>query len=79
MGERFPGVTDRQVIAVLRRVGFVFFRSAKGSHEVWRRESDGRHTVVPRHSGRTLKRRTLKAILEDAGLSLVEFRRILHG
>lgn len=35
MGERFPAVTDRQVIAVLRRLGFAFFRAAKGSHEVW--------------------------------------------
>jgi predicted RNA binding protein YcfA (HicA-like mRNA interferase family) len=36
MGERVPALTDRQVIQVLRRLGFTFYRSAKGSHEVWR-------------------------------------------
>lgn len=79
MGERFPAVTDRQVIAVLRRLGFAFLRAAKGSHEVWRREYDGRHTIIPRHAGQTVKRRTLKAILQDAGLSMEEFRRLLRS
>ncbi len=60
------------------RSGFAFYRSAKGSHEVWRRERDGRHTAIPRHAGMILKRRTLKAILADAGLTAEEFKRLLR-
>jgi len=74
---RFPAITDREVIRVLRKLGFEFYRQAKGSHEVWRRISDGRHTVVPRDRGQTIKRRTLKSILNDIGLTIEEFRNLL--
>ena len=77
MPDRFPAVTDRDVIRVLRRLGFEFYRQAKGSHEVWRRTSDGRHTIVPRHRGKTIKRRTLKSILDDLGLTVEAFRELL--
>ncbi|MBI3098032.1 MAG: type II toxin-antitoxin system HicA family toxin [Planctomycetes bacterium] len=73
MGERFPAVTDVEVLQVLRKIGFVFYRRAKGSHEVWRRDSDGRHTIVPRQAGRAIERRTLKSILEDTGLTVDDF------
>lgn len=69
---------DRDVIRVLKALGFEFFRPAKGSHEVWRRESDALHTVIPRHAGQVIKRRTLKAILEGAGLTVTEFQRLLR-
>ena len=32
---RLPTLTYREVIARLRRAGFVFDRQAKGSHEIW--------------------------------------------
>ncbi|MCK4307941.1 type II toxin-antitoxin system HicA family toxin [candidate division WOR-3 bacterium] len=73
MSIRFPAVTDKDVIRVLRKIGFRFYQQAKGSHEVWRRESDGRHTIVPRHRGKIIKRRTLKSIIKDIGLSVGEF------
>jgi predicted RNA binding protein YcfA (HicA-like mRNA interferase family) len=77
MPGRFPAVTDQDVIRVLRKLGFKFYRQAKGSHEVWRRASDGRHTTVSRHRGRIIKRRTLKSILDDIGLTVEEFRKFL--
>ena len=77
MPNRFPAITDREVIRVLRKLGFEFYRQAKGSHEVWRRISDGCHTIVPRHRGQTIKRRTLKSILNDIGLTIEEFRNLL--
>ena len=77
MSERFPAVTDRQVIRVLQTLGFQFYRQAKGSHEVWRRPSDGRHTIIPRHRGQIIKRRTLKSILDDIGLTVDQFRDML--
>jgi predicted RNA binding protein YcfA (HicA-like mRNA interferase family) len=77
MNPRFPAVRYRDVVKVLRQLGFQFHRQAKGSHEVWRRTHDGRHTIVPRHGGRIIKRRTLKSILDDIGLSVDEFRQML--
>ena len=77
MNPRFPAVRHRDVVKVLRKLGFEFYRQAKGSHEMWRRMQDGRHTIVPRHAGRIIKRRTLKSILDDIGLSVNEFRRML--
>ncbi|MEW6481549.1 MAG: type II toxin-antitoxin system HicA family toxin [bacterium] len=74
MSERFPAVTDKDVIRVFAKIGFEFYRTAKGSHEVWRRKTDMRHTIVPRHRGKIIKRRTLKSILDDIGLSVEEFR-----
>ncbi|MCK4905831.1 type II toxin-antitoxin system HicA family toxin [bacterium] len=68
---------DFQVIRVLREIGFEFYRQAKGSHEVWRRKSDGRHTIVPRHRGKIIKRRTLKSIISDIGLTVKKFRELL--
>ena len=52
MSKKLPSVTDRDVIKVAKKLGFAFYRQAKGSHEVWRRVSDGRHTVIPRHAGK---------------------------
>ncbi|MEK7449566.1 MAG: type II toxin-antitoxin system HicA family toxin [Planctomycetota bacterium] len=77
MGERFPAVTGKQIIRLIRKIGFEFYRSAKGSHEVWRRPRDGRHTIIPRHAGKIIKRKTLKSIINDTGLTIEEFRNLL--
>ncbi|MCK4401285.1 type II toxin-antitoxin system HicA family toxin [bacterium] len=77
MGIRFPSITDSQIIRVLQKSRFEFHRQAKGSHEVWRRRSDRRHTIVPRHRGKIIKRRTLKSIISDMGLTVEEFRKLL--
>lgn len=77
MGQKFPAVTDKEVIRLLRKIGFKFYRQAKGSHEVWRRITDGRHTIIPRHSGKILKRKTLKSIINDTALTVEEFQNLL--
>lgn len=75
MSSKIPALTDRQVIKRLRKLGFGFYRQAKGSHEVWR-HPDGRWTMVPRHAGKTISRRTMKAILDDIGLNSDEFLKV---
>jgi predicted RNA binding protein YcfA (HicA-like mRNA interferase family) len=40
MSKKLPAVTDRVVIKAAKKLGFTFYRQAKGSHEVWRRVSD---------------------------------------
>ncbi|MGH9783528.1 MAG: type II toxin-antitoxin system HicA family toxin [Terriglobia bacterium] len=64
---RLPGVTGKQLIAVLNRMGFQEIR-IRGSHH-YLRHSDGRATVVPVHAGETIGRGLLSKILRDAEIS----------
>ncbi len=76
MRKRFPAVNYRQVVKVAKKLGFCFCRQAKGSHEIWRRDSDGRQTTIPNHGPKPLKRKTLKSILKDFGITPEEFLRL---
>ena len=62
---RLAGFTSRQVMKRLRRLGFQFERTAKGSHELWRNPRTDRITVIPNHPG-SLKEGTLRTILRQA-------------
>jgi predicted RNA binding protein YcfA (HicA-like mRNA interferase family) len=66
-----PRLRGREVIAALRRAGFVVARS-KGSHH-FLRHPDGRRTVVPVHAGETLGSGLLVKILKDAEMEAEEF------
>jgi predicted RNA binding protein YcfA (HicA-like mRNA interferase family) len=50
MGSHFPATTYRQVVNVAKQLGFILYRQAKGSHEIWRRDTDGRQTTIPNHN-----------------------------
>jgi predicted RNA binding protein YcfA (HicA-like mRNA interferase family) len=76
MSKRFPVANYRQVTKVAKKLGFYFCRQAKGSHEIWRRDTDGRQTTIPNHGSKPLKRKTLKSILKDFGISPEEFSRL---
>lgn len=73
MSPKHPVATDKEVIKVARKLGFEFYRQAKGSHEIWVRHSDGSRIIVPRHAGKTIKKDTMKRILEGLGISPEEF------
>ena len=72
----FPAVTSKEVIKVLEKIGFEFLRQTGGSHAVHKRKSDNKRTIVPIHSGQIIKRKTLKAILKDADLSIEKFNEL---
>lgn len=76
MSPKLPVVTDKEVIKVARKLGFEFYRQAKGSHEIWVRHSDGSRIIVPRHAGKTIKKHTMKRILEGLGISPEEFHKL---
>ena len=73
MSPRFPSVSSDDVIKVLKVIGFELKRQSGTSHAIYFRESDKRRTTVPVHSGKIIKRKTLKSILSDAGLTIEEF------
>ncbi|MGL4513364.1 MAG: type II toxin-antitoxin system HicA family toxin [Lacipirellulaceae bacterium] len=69
---KLPPCRARQVVAVAEAIGFVLDRQ-RGSHAVYRRESDGRRVVIPMHGARDLKPGTLRGIVADMGLTTDEF------
>ncbi|HHT9135351.1 MAG TPA: type II toxin-antitoxin system HicA family toxin [Candidatus Avalokitesvara rifleensis] len=69
---RLPSLTAREVLRKLKKAGFVFDRQAKGSHEIWYNPATKRRTTIPHHPG-DIPKGTLKAILQQAGLTLGEF------
>ena len=60
----------------LARDGWFVSRQS-GSHAVLRHPSKPGRVVVPQHRGRTLRLGTIGAILEQAGLTAEQFRRLL--
>lgn len=77
MSRKFPAVTAKQLVRVIKKIGFVYYRSGKGSHEFYIRESDHRIVMVSRHAGEIIRRKTLSNILEAAGLTPEKFRELL--
>jgi predicted RNA binding protein YcfA (HicA-like mRNA interferase family) len=72
---KLPQVTPREVVAVLHRIGFVDDRQT-GSHLILRHPITRRRAVVSIHRG-TLKPKTLRSILTDAGLTPEQFHELL--
>jgi len=66
-----PVLKPKDVITILKRLGFVQVRS-KGSHRQFR-HPDGRGTTVPFHTGRDLSPILLRQITKDIGLTIDEF------
>jgi predicted RNA binding protein YcfA (HicA-like mRNA interferase family) len=77
MSPSLPAVNGRQVLAALRRAGFVLDR-VTGSHHVLSHAGDARRAVtVPFHGARSLKPGTLRNIIRQSGLTVEEFRKLL--
>ena len=71
---RLPRVTARQALRALRRAGWYRHRQ-RGSHVVLKHpDKPGARVVVPVHAGETLYPKTLLGILDQAGLTVDEFR-----
>jgi predicted RNA binding protein YcfA (HicA-like mRNA interferase family) len=66
-----PVLRPREVIAILRKPGFLEVRQ-RGSH-VQFRHPDSRQTTVPVHKGRDLSPILLRKIAQDVGLTLDQF------
>jgi predicted RNA binding protein YcfA (HicA-like mRNA interferase family) len=63
----------REVTRRLRKLGFRFYRQAKGSHELWVRDEDGRVVPVPHYRGKNVRKGTVRAIIREVGLDVEEF------
>ena len=69
---RLAGYKYREIVKILKKFEFEFYRQAAGSHEIWYSQKKKRYTTIPNHSG-DMPEGTLEAILKQAGISLEEF------
>ncbi|MFA6549253.1 MAG: type II toxin-antitoxin system HicA family toxin [Candidatus Margulisiibacteriota bacterium] len=72
----FPAIGANEVIKALKQSGF-YEHHQKGSHKIFKRDSDNRRVVVPFHGKKTIPRKTLKSILQDADISLDKLKELL--
>lgn len=72
MVERLPVLNAREIVSVLRRLGFQESRNSSGSHRHFV-HPDGRKTMVPIHKGKDIGRGLLLKILRDIEVTSREF------
>jgi predicted RNA binding protein YcfA (HicA-like mRNA interferase family) len=71
---RLSGFRYRDIVPLLKALGFAFDRQAAGSHEIWFNAATKRYTTLPNHPG-DMPEGTLRAILRQAGIDVEEFLR----
>jgi predicted RNA binding protein YcfA (HicA-like mRNA interferase family) len=71
---RLPGISGKECIQALSKVGF-YFKRQEGSHIILRRDDPFAQLVVPNH--KELDRGTLRAIIRQSDLSVDEFIKLL--
>lgn len=71
-----PALTATQVIRALKKKGFIKDRQ-KGGHLVLIQPTTKARTVIPIHAGRTIKKSLLRAVINDAKLSVEEFLELI--
>lgn len=71
---RLAGFTYLEVTRKLGKLGFVFYRSAKGDHEIWLNPETNCKTTIPHH--REIKEGTLRNILKQAQVDVDIFLEI---
>lgn len=69
---RLSGFSYRQIVKILKKFGFEFYRQAAGSHEIWHNPNTKRFTTIPNHTG-DMPEGTLRAILKQAMIDTEEF------
>jgi len=67
---RLPRVTGKEVVSALKRAGFIVINIEGSHHHLYR--SGSRLVTVPVHSKDTIPPKTLKSVIEQAGLTVDE-------
>ncbi|TMD25342.1 MAG: addiction module toxin, HicA family [Chloroflexi bacterium] len=73
---RLPRLSGSDLLRALQRACWHESRT-RGSHVVLRHSSRPGRVVIPVHAGRTLKPKTLLAILDSAGITVNQLRDLL--
>ncbi len=76
---RLPRVSGKEAERALLRAGW-YRHHSKGSHFYYKHPArPGDRVDIPIYAGEVLAPKTLKSILEHAGLSVEEFIKLLRG
>lgn len=76
MSPLLPQVKANDLIRVAKQLGFELDRQ-KGSHAIFYRPSDKARVVIPIHTGRDIKPKTLHSIIDDMRITPGEFKDLL--
>lgn len=68
---RLAGFSDREVARKMRKLGFEFYRSGKGDHEIWINTVTSLRTTIPHH--KEIREGTLRNILKQAQVKVEDF------
>ncbi len=71
---RLSGFSYQKVIQKFNKLGFKFYRSVKGYHEIWYNPETKAKTTIPYH--REIKEGTLRNILKQAQIDVDIFLNI---
>ncbi len=63
----------KELTKKLKKYGFRFYRTGKGSHELWVRDSDRKVVPVPHHKGKSVRKGTIRAIIREIDIPIKEF------
>jgi len=76
---KLPGLSSDEVLKALRKIGFVYApKRGKGSHAaLYRSDASGKTWLVIVPKRRNLPQGTLRAIIEQVGLTRSEFLKLL--
>jgi predicted RNA binding protein YcfA (HicA-like mRNA interferase family) len=69
---RLSGFKYREIVKILKNFGFVFYRQAAGSHEIWFNPNTKKFTTIPNHTG-DMPEGTLRAIIKQADIEPEQF------
>jgi len=69
---RLGGFRYKIIAKRLKANGFIKFREAKGSHEIWFCNERNLYTTIPKHRG-DMPEGTLRAILKQADIEPDDF------
>jgi predicted RNA binding protein YcfA (HicA-like mRNA interferase family) len=76
MSPFLPQVKANDLVRIAKKLGFELDRQ-RGSHAIFYRLSDKLRVVIPMHSGRDIKPKTLYGIIDDMGITPEEFKELL--
>lgn len=72
---KLPVVKASKLLRILKKFGFQEYHQA-GSH-IQLKHPDGRRTTIPHHPSKEIRRKTLKAIIDDLEMTVEEFTEAL--
>ncbi len=75
MNDKLPRITAGDAIRALQKAGFFLVRQS-GKHKIYKNAA-GNRVTVPHHLSQVLHPKVLRNILQDADLTVEEFKELL--